>query len=183
MSTMSDQERFQMVEWLEQSHKEFLSCIEGLSEEQWNWKPAQERWSVGQTAEHIVLGEALLFDAVHRALAAPFNPDWEELTRGKTAFIVRVMPVRRGTAQAPEPIVPRHGSSAEQVRARFEEQRVAIRQFALECGLPLKGHTALHPMPIFGDLNAHQWLIYVPLHSMRHVKQIAELKATPGYPG
>jgi hypothetical protein len=31
-------------------------------------------------------------------------------------------------------------------------------------------------------LNAYQWLIYLPLHTERHDKQIAEVKASPGYP-
>ena len=29
---------------------------------------------------------------------------------------------------------------------------------------------------------AYQWLIYAQLHTMRHDKQIAEVKATAGYP-
>jgi hypothetical protein len=46
----------------------------------------------------------------------------------------------------------------------------------------LKQYTVEHPFPVFGTLNAYQWLIYVPLHTMRHDKQIAEVKATAGYP-
>ena len=34
----------------------------------------------------------------------------------------------------------------------------------------------------FGTLNGYQWLIYAPLHTMRHDKQIAEVKGTAGYP-
>jgi hypothetical protein len=30
-------------------------------------------------------------------------------------------------------------------------------------------------------LNGYHWLIYAPLHMMRHDKQIAEVKATPGH--
>jgi hypothetical protein len=29
-----------------------------LSEAQWNWKPGQDRWSIGETAEHILLAAA-----------------------------------------------------------------------------------------------------------------------------
>jgi len=48
--------------------------------------------------------------------------------------------------------------------------------------VPLKEHTVDHPFPVFGTLNAYQWLIYVPLHNMRHDQQIAEVKASPGFP-
>jgi hypothetical protein len=182
VSRMSEEERTQVLEWINESRKEFAASIDGLSDLQWMWKPGPERWSVGETAEHIVLAEALLFGTVQKALAAPANPGWEEQTKGKTEFIIRVMPSRRGNARAPEPIMPRHGLSRAQVEAQFEKQRAAIFQFVVETQLALKEHTVNHPFPVFGMLNAYQWLIYVPLHSIRHVKQIAEIQATPGYP-
>jgi len=179
---MSADERTQVLNWLDQSHKEFLASIDGVSETQWKWKPAPERWSVGETAEHIVLAEAGLFNFVKTAMAAPPNPAWEEKTKGKTEFIERVMPDRSGKAQAPEPLVPKQGLSRAQVIARFEKQRIEIVKFATDTQAPIKEYTAEHPFPVFNTLNAYQWLIYVPLHTMRHDKQIAEVKATPGYP-
>jgi len=179
---MSQDERTQLLKWLDESHQEFIASINGVSDAQWKWKPTPERWSVGETAEHIVLAEAMLFNFVKQALAAPPNAAWEEQTKGKDAFIIRVMPARLGKAQAPEPIVPRQGLTYAQVKERFEKQRAMIVQFATETQLPLKEHTADHPFPVFGTLNAYDWLIYVPLHTIRHDKQIAEVKATPGYP-
>src|SRR5271165_502492 len=93
------------------------------------------------------------------------------LSKGKDAFIIRVMPSRQGKAQAPEPIVPRQGLTRAQVKERFEKQRVAILKFAADTQLPIKEHTADHPFPVFGTLNAYDWLIYVPLHTIRHDKQ------------
>ncbi|HLJ45088.1 MAG TPA: DinB family protein [Bryobacteraceae bacterium] len=179
---MSDAERAQILKWLDESQKEFFAAIDSVSEAQWKWKPTPERWSVGETAEHIVLAEALLFDSVRKAMAAAPNPDWEEQTKGKTEFIVRVMPSRQGKAVAPEPIVPRQGLTRSQIKERFEKQRSEIVKFAGDTQAPLKEHTVVHPFPVFGTLNAYQWLIYIPLHTMRHDKQIAEVKATAGYP-
>ena len=179
---MTTEERAQVLKWLDESHQEFLTAINGVSEEQWKWKPAPERWSVGETAEHIVLAEAMLFENVMKAVAAPQNPAWEEKTKGKTELIVRVMAPRLGKAQAPEPIVPRNGMTLAQVKERFEKQRAEIVEFASDTRIALKEHTAEHPFPVFGTLNAYQWLIYVPLHTERHDKQIAEVKATAGYP-
>jgi hypothetical protein len=179
---MTKEEHMKVVNWLEESRREFLAAIDGLSEEQWKWKPAPERWSVGETAEHIVLAEALLFASVKKAMASPPNPDWEAKTKGKTEFIERVMAPRLGKAQAPESVVPGGHMTAAQVRERFESQRVEIAKFASESTEALKEHTTDHPFPVFSTLNAYQWLIYLPLHTMRHDKQIAEVKATAGYP-
>jgi hypothetical protein len=179
---MTATERAQLLEWLDQSRTGFLAALDGLSEAQWRWKPAPDRWSVGEIAEHIVLGEALLFSTAQHALSVPPNPNCDEHTKGKTELIVRVMPVRRGVAQAPEPIKPRDSLQRTEIAERFERQRADIVEFAAGTQLALKRHTAEHPFPFFGTLNAWQWLIYVPLHSLRHIKQIAEVKATPGYP-
>jgi hypothetical protein len=80
------------------------------------------------------------------------------------------------------PIVPRDVPTRAQVKERFERQRIDIVDFASRTQTALKEYTVVHPFPIFGTLNAYQWLIYVPLHTIRHDKQIAEIKATPGYP-
>jgi hypothetical protein len=179
---ISLEERTRVLEWLDASHEEFFRAIDGVSDAQWKWKPAPERWSVGETAEHIVLAEALLFGFVQKALAAPRNPAWEEQTKGKTELLIRVMPSRQGKTVAPEPIVPRGVLSRGQVKERFEKQRTDIAKFAGETRMALKEHTVAHPFPAFGTLNAYQWLIYVPLHTFRHDKQIAEVKATAEYP-
>jgi hypothetical protein len=176
------EERTKVLNYLAESRKEFLAAIDGVTEDQWKWKPAPERWSVGETAEHIVLAEAALFGFVQKAISSPANPDWEEKTKGKTEFIERVMAPRLGKATAPEPIVPTGKLTQAEVRERFEKQRVEIEKFAAESQLELKKFTAEHPFPVFNTLSAYQWLIYIPLHTERHDKQIAEVKATQGYP-
>ena len=52
---MTPEERKKVLNWLDESHKEFLSAIEGVTAEQWKWKPVPDRWSVGEVAEHVVL--------------------------------------------------------------------------------------------------------------------------------
>ena len=71
------EERMKVIGYLEESRKEFLAAIDGVTEEQWKWKPAPERWSVGETAEHIVLAEAALFGNAQKAVASAPNPAWE----------------------------------------------------------------------------------------------------------
>jgi len=179
---MTPEERTKVLNYLDESHKEFLAAIDGVTAEQWKWKPAPDRWSVGEVAEHVVLAEALLWGAVQKAISSPPNPDWETKTKGKTEFIEKVMAPRLGKAQASEAIVPKGNMTPDEVLATFEKQREAIVKFAKETDLELKQFTVEHPMPVFNTLNAYQWLIYIPLHTMRHDKQIAEVKATPGYP-
>jgi hypothetical protein len=177
---MTSEDRTKLINWLAESRAEFLAAIDGVSETQWKWKSAPERWSVGETAEHIVLAEAALFGIVQRSLAAPANPEWEEKTKSKTETLEAVLAPRRGKAQAPESLVPGGGMTMAQVKERFLKQRDAIDKFSRETEAAVKEHT--FDNPFFGPLNGYQWLIYCPLHTMRHDKQIAEVKGTAGYP-
>lgn len=179
---ITKEERARVLRWLEESYTEFFAEIDGVSDQQWNWKPAPERWSVGETSEHIVLAEGLLFNFVQRALAGPSNPGWKEQTKGKTELLIQVMASEEGKATAPQPLVPRERVTRFEVKERFATKRTDIVKFTSETHLALKEFTLAHPFPVFGTLNAYQWLIYVPLHTLRHNKQIAELKATSGYP-
>lgn len=177
---MIPEERTKVLNWLEESRREFLSAIDGVTEQQWKWKPAPGRWSVGEIAEHIVLAEASQFGNVKKALSLPANPAWDEETKGKTEKLEAILAPRLGKAQAPEAIVPKGEMTSGQVRERFERQRAEIVKFSSETDLPLKQHT--FDNAFFGTLNGYHWLIYAPLHTMRHDKQIAEVKGTTGYP-
>ena len=75
-------ERAHLIKLLQDSQKEYLSYVENVSEAQWNWKPGH-RWSVGETAEHILLAEGRLFSAMERAVAAPPNPDWRRAPQAR----------------------------------------------------------------------------------------------------
>ena len=177
---MTAEERASALKWLEESRTEFLAAIDGLTDQQWKWKPAPDRWSVGEVAEHVVLAEASQFANVKRAVASTPDPAWEEKTKGKTERLVAVLAPRLGRAQAAEAIVPRGGMTAAQVREQFLRRRAEIVKFTTESDTPLK--QGIVNNAFFGPLNGYQWLIYAPLHTMRHDKQIAEVKATAGYP-
>ena len=180
-TAMSAEERTHVLKLLEDSRAEYLAYVENVSEAQWTWKAAPDRWSVGDTAEHILLSEGALFGLMQRALAAAPNPDWEKKTASKTEFLERVMVDRSHKAIAPEPIRPQ-GLSKDEVIRRYKEARAKTIAFAQDTQVLLKEHTSEHPFPVFNTLNAYQWLLYIPLHNMRHDQQIAEVQASPGYP-
>jgi uncharacterized damage-inducible protein DinB len=179
---LTAEERAKTIKLLKDSQAETLAALEKLSDEQLKFKAAPDKWSVLETAEHIMMAESLIFGAVQGAISAKPNPEWETKTKGKTEFIEKVMPDRSGKAQAPEAIVPSGKLSREEIITKFKEARGKTLKFAEDTQLPLKAHTFDHPFPVFGTLNAYQWLIYIPLHNIRHNKQIAEVMANPNFP-
>ena len=176
---MTRSERAELIELLNKSEKEFLQAVEGLTDEQWAFKPGPDRWSVAECAEHIVLAEALLFETATKSLTAASDEKWEA-TLSKTDVLRRALPNRSTKVDAPAAIKPRQAMTRPQLMARFREQRARALAYVQETEAPLKAHTAANPF--FGPLNAHQWLLYIPLHHARHNLQIAEVKTSPEYP-
>lgn len=184
---LTAEERAKAVKLLADSQKEFLNAVEKLSDAQWNFKPApaegevnKDRWSVAQVAEHIMLAEGLLFAVMEKSLGAPPDPEWEAKTASKTALLERALLNRERKAQAPESIQPQSKLPRAEIISRFKEARAKTLRFIQETDLPMKEHIMNNPF--FGPLNAYQWLIYIPLHNMRHDLQIAEGKASEGFP-
>jgi uncharacterized protein (DUF1778 family) len=183
---LTDAEKTEMLELLDTTAKDFLALVEGASDEQWKWKSSPDRWSVGECAEHVILSERMLFQTALDALDNPPDPEWATKTDGKVDFLKKVMPNRNpggaGGARAPQEIVPTGSLTRAEVIKRFNESRAEIRAFVAALDQPAKEHIVVHPFPVFGDLNAYDWLIYVPLHTIRHSRQIVEVQQTAGYP-
>src|ERR1700736_5879189 len=66
--TLTEGERSFLIEQLEQTKKDMLASIAGLTAAQWKFKPAAAVWSVAECAEHIILAEGFLFGASQQIL-------------------------------------------------------------------------------------------------------------------
>src|SRR5438445_5802447 len=65
-------EKDKALHYLETTKKNILEATRGLSEAQWNFKPAPERWSVAQVMEHIAAAEDFIRDLVkEKVMMAP----------------------------------------------------------------------------------------------------------------
>ena len=177
--TMTRSERAELIDLLNKSNREFLDAVETVTDQQWSFKQGPDRWSIAEVAEHIVLSEAALFDNATKNLNGSVDEKWAA-TLGKTDILRRALPNRSTKVSAPEEIQPKHGMTRAQVIARFKEQRARTLAYAQETEAPLKAHTVANPF--FGPLNGHQWLLYIPLHNLRHNLQIAEVKTAGDYP-
>ena len=76
--------------------------------------------------------------------------------------------------------MPKGKFTRAQIMSRYGADRARTLEFVHKTEFPLNEHTAEHPFPIFNTLSAYQWLIYIPLHNLRHNQQIAEVKAAAG---
>jgi len=169
-----------LVQDLERTRDKFLKSVEGLSEAQWNYKAAPEKWSIAQCAEHIAAAESLIRGAVEGALTKPLPADQDAGAMVKDELIQTMIVDRSKKFSAPEPLVPadRFGSPAAAVDA-FSKERVATLKLA-QSDADLRAHAAQHPG--FGMIDTYGWMLFLSGHTERHTLQIEEVKANADYP-
>ncbi len=167
------------LQYLESTKKNVLEATKGLSEAQWNFKPAPDRWSVAQVMEHIAAAEDFIRDMTkEKVMTSPAGEAGRDLKKTDEAVLAMV-PDRSHKAQAPEPLVPsnRFGSPEASVK-HFVESRAATEDF-LKSASGLRDHVMDSPL---GKLDGYEFVLFIAAHSERHTKQINEVKADPGFP-
>ena len=176
---VSQAEKDRALQYLESTKKNVLEATKGLSEAQWNFKPAPDRWSVAQVMEHIAAAEDFLRDTTkEKVMTAPAGEAGRDSKKTDEAVLMMV-PDRTHKAQAPEPLVPsnRFGSPEGSVK-HFSESRSATEDFLKSTG-GLRDHVMDSPM---GKLDGYEFVLFIAAHSERHTKQINEVKADPNFP-
>lgn len=170
-ANLTDDDRTELIGWLEQSRQELEELAALSTGDAWSTKPAEDRWSVGEVVEHLVLAEEGIFGQAMSALASEADPEWEALTAMPAANLVAMMKDRTQKFQAPPQFVPTGESERLELLARFAAARSKTLDFARTTQAPLKQHTAAGPA---GKMNAHQWLVLIAAHNLRHNLQIIE---------
>ncbi len=181
-TTLTAEEREAALRSLQATHDAFLKDIAGLSEKQWKFKPAPDRWSVAEVSEHIAVAESAIFGMIRsQVMTSPATPEKRAEVAGKDQIILTRVPDRSHKVQAPEFLKPTHrwASEAEVVKA-FEDSRKATMDYVRTTTDDLRDHFMPHPM--LGPLDGYQWILLISAHSERHTKQIEEVKADPNFP-
>ena len=177
-TTQADKDK--ALAYLESTKKGVLDATKGLSEAQWNFKPATDKWAVAECVEHIAAAEDFIRGmAVDKVMKAPAAPD-RDIAK-IDAGIMAMIPDRSQKAQAPDQLKPtnRFGSPEGSLK-HFAESRTTTENF-LKDTPDLRAHAV--DSPLGGPkLDAYEWVLFVSAHSQRHTKQIEEVKADPNFP-
>jgi len=176
-ASAADKEKAQTL--LDSSKKGVLAATKGLSEAQWNFKPAPDKWSIAECMEHIAASEDFIRGTVEQnVMKAPAAPD-RDIAKIDAGIVANV-PDRSNKVQAPEPLKPtnRFGSPQAAIK-HFIESRAKTEEF-LKSTADLRGHAV--DSPVGGKWDAYEFILMIAAHSERHTKQIEEVKTNPGYP-
>jgi hypothetical protein len=178
---VSQADKDRALQYLESTKKGVLDATKGLSDAQWNFKPAPDRWSIAQVMEHLAAAEDMLRglnqEQVMKSPAVPVRSA-EEMKKGDESVLTMV-PDRTHKAQAPEPLKPSNRfGSPEAAQKHFVESRAATEEY-LKNTSGLRAHLSDSPL---GKLDGYEFVLFTAAHSERHTKQMLEVKADPNFP-
>jgi len=176
---LTQADRDKGVKYMEQTRDAIVADTKGLSDAQWNFKAAPDKWSVAQTMEHIALAEDLFYqmitEKVMKGPAGAADRDVAKIDAGVLAMI----PDRSHKAQAPPPLVPTGKWTGPEALDHFLKAREKTIEF-LKNTPDLRQHVM--DSPLGQPLDAYEWLLFDAAHSERHDKQIKEIEADAGFP-
>jgi uncharacterized damage-inducible protein DinB len=179
---VSQAEKDRALAYLESTKKGVVEATKGLSDAQWNFKAAPDRWSIAEVMEHIAAAEDMLRGLTQEQVMkspaiAPRDP--AEVKKIDDGVLAQV-PDRSQKRQAPEQLKPtnRFGSPAE-AEKHFLESRATTEEF-LKTTPDLRGHAVDSPMGV--KMDGYEWVLLIAAHSERHTKQMLEVRADPNFP-
>ena len=159
------------IQALEQSRDEFAAAASGLTDAQAKQRPAEDRWSVLECAEHIAIVEGRFLGWLENAgiEGAP------AADQSKESRLSTMVSSRERKAQAPDPAKPagRFASVADAL-ADFRATRARTIEFARSQGDGLYKLATKHPF--FGALNGAELVVLIAGHTRRHCDQLREIR-------
>jgi DinB superfamily len=177
---VSIEQRRNATKYLREGRDAVERHVNNLTEEQWNFKPSAQEWSILGVLEHLVIFEAFTHQVISSMKDTPL--DGSDHDPGEIEqFLLRTVPDRSKKLQTPLPGHP----SGRWKSAEALEQFLLLRartQELLEESPFLRGRIVPNPLYSSPDWDGYSWIIAAALHTSRHILQIEELKNDPGFP-
>lgn len=171
-------EREFAARYLAATRDRLVEATKGLSEAQWKFKPAANRWSIAEVMEHVAVVEDRVQEIIGSMPQAPEDGGDRDLKQ-VDAFVLVVIPMRHPRYKAPERVSPLGERTGLQALEHFLESRQKTSAL-LPVSQILRGRVVPHP--VFGPWDGYQWILAGASHCARHTGQILEVKADPNFP-
>lgn len=180
-ATISKKERKTAAKFLKDSEKNALKTVGKLSEAQLKFKPAPDKWSVEECMMHIAASEKMLWGMTEGVINAPANPEKRAEIKWSDADVMKNITDRTTKVKTFPPLQPENTGfkTLAEATASFTENREKLIAYAKTTTADLRSH--VNTLPV-GSFDTYQMLLFIGAHSNRHVKQMEEVMADPGFP-
>lgn len=177
---LTEEEREMAVKELAKTQGRLTSTVEGLSEEQLNFKASPESWSVAECVEHLAISENNIGGMLQGALQTPADPSKRDSVQIPDQKLMAMITSRDQKVKTGEAFEPsgKFGSHEETVKAFIEKRNEHI-EYLKSTEDDLRNHYGQLP---FGTIDGLQILLFMSAHTERHVAQMEEVMAHADFP-
>jgi len=170
-----------LLNYYKQTFDALKRSTEGLSSAQLHFKPATDKWSVGECLEHIVATEKMLFDYAKQAMDKPATPERRAEVKSKDEDIIKGINDRSFKAKASDDLMGKNqlNSASEALNKLKNDRKMVSDYLAGVEESDLRNHISDSP---FGPVDAYQSFLFIAGHTSRHTLQIEEVKADKNFP-
>ena len=168
---------------IEKTRSRLYERVNGLSEEQSRFRPADDQWSVAEIAEHLSLTESRLLQLLqylveqNEATAAPMDENAAIAPISLESFAAQ-LPAKINAAEI---VQPTGNLSLEEAIQSLRQTREAL--VALKPRLQSRDFTSvLYSRESFGPFTPYQLVAFIGFHEVRHLNQIAALVSSESFP-
>ena len=171
---LADTDRQQALAHFAMTEAWLASEVERLTPTQQKWKASPDAWSITDVVEHLAVAEAQYWAQVQDSLTQP---------TGQTSSVSDTLILwygidRTARARTGEARVPTgRYATVTAALADFGKQREAMRTFTGTTREDLRGRLLKQ-----SQMSVYQALLMISAHAQRHILQVREIKAAPGFP-
>ncbi|MDN5210614.1 DinB family protein [Fulvivirgaceae bacterium BMA12] len=177
---LTDSDRDFAFNHLKQSQKKLQKVVKGLSDTQLNFKASPESWSIAECVEHMAISESVIFSFIEGSLKTAADPSLRSEVKMTDEQIIQLTTDRSTKVQTREVFEPKHSfGSFQGALDEFNNRRKSSLKYVKSTKDDLRNHYFDFP---FGKADSFQVLLFMSGHSIRHIKQIEEILATPTFP-
>jgi len=166
-----------LLEALRKGGDAFLCSVAGVGETACRLRPAEDRWSVLECAEHVAVAEEVMLALVtgEKQARDPEGPKRDDrILRSGTDRSTRF-----DASNQSRPL-GRFSTLAEAV-VHFQAVRERTLRLVEQTGEDLRATEVKHPHPVVGVISTYECLLLMGSHTQRHALQIEEIKNSPAY--
>lgn len=178
---MTDEERKFAVKHLTDTQKDMMKVIKGLSDEQLNYKPDADSWSIAECVKHIALSEQNIWAGfVSAGLAQDPDPSKRSEVAMSDDQLMGIIESRAQKVKTQAPFEPEaKPEPLKDVLKEFKALRGEHIKFAKKSTDDLRNRYGQLP---FGTIDVYQAIIFMSGHTKRHTDQMREVMASAGFP-
>jgi hypothetical protein len=177
----TESDRKYVIDNLKRTRDLLVEETKDLTDRQWTFKEAPDRWSINEVVEHLAIWELLLDREVSQALVAGPQPELTKNAKTDSSIIAFLMEEKPHiTTEYTKPFtftVPMGLNSGKNNQAWFLKMRNESLNYLDSTKQDLRYYFLRA-----GRGNVHQVYITIFAHTDRHLRQISKIKSNVNYP-